>query len=238
LYYFIGRQALTLGRNEQAAQDSGVFQSAAAALAEAETYFKKALASNDKYARGHIGLAGVYYQRAQSQSIEERLAQPELEQAKQHYQQALDYALASPEGPAELEARFGLNLVARLQGVTYRDLDFPIEAEASFEFAIREMKTLLRPLAEEKQQRTLAQAYLALGVTLREYAELRQKQEDKAGSIDLYRQAEEAFAGCLAQGDLALGGNPNDQLIKTIITEYCQPHQQQVAAVRTILEGE
>ena len=237
LYYFIGREALTLARDEQAVQNSGTFESAEAARTEAERYFQKALGSNAGYAKAHIGLAGVYYQRAQLQPSEQRLALPDMDQAIDHYQQGLDYALESPSGLVEFEARFGLAIAARLKGLTYRDLGFPDEAEVYFDWAGRELAMILKPLADEEQQRTLAQAYLALGVTYSEQARLQKSQGDIAAGVDLFKQAEEAYAGCIAQGDPAEGGNPHDLLLKDIIATYCQPYRQRVTEDRLALEG-
>jgi tetratricopeptide (TPR) repeat protein len=237
LFYFIGREALTLGRDEQAVANSGLYDSVEQALAEAERYFNRALDSNPQYDRGHVGLAGVYYFRAQRQPPEERLYQPELALAIDHYRQGLEYAQASPGGPVELEARFGLAAASRLKGVTHRDLGFPDEAGVYFEAAITETEAIIGPLAEQKQYRTLAQVYLAQGVSYSEWAILRQQQQDSAGSIELYRKAEAAFDRCIAQADRSQGGNPNDRLLNEIIAAYCQPYRQTAEQARLNLEG-
>lgn len=239
LYYFIGREALTLGRNEQAAQASGLFDSMAEALAEAERYFQKAVASNEAYPRGYLGLAGVNYQQAQFQTAQERLANPELAQAITYYEQARDLTAADPDGVEGVEARFGLALVARLQGVTYRDLDAPPEAGSSFEWATTELEALVTTLtAKQNQQRLLAQVYLALGITYSEAAYLyAQKLQDRPAGLDSYRQAQAAFEQCIAQADPTAGGNPNDSLLNDIIATYCEPYQQVTEEALTELEG-
>ena len=239
LYYFLGREALTLGRNEQAAQDSGLFASMAEALAEAERYFQKAIDSNADYSRGYTGLAGVSYQRAQFQTAQERLSQPELSQAITSYEQARDLTANDPDSAEGVEARFGLALVARLQGVTYRDLDSLQEAESSFTWATGELESLLEPLAaKENQQRLLAQIYLALGITYSEEAYLyAQKENDKSAGLDSYHQAQAAFEKCIAQADPAAGGNATDSLLNDIIATYCEPYQQVTEEALTELEG-
>ncbi len=236
LYYFIGREALTLGRSEDVAQESGLYDNAEAALADAEIYFQKAIDSNENYARGHIGLAGVHYHRAQQQSAVDRLAANDLNLALKHYRRAAERTEAEQNSPAWLEAHFGLGLAARLEGVTYTNLDLPDEAEASFDLALAELKRVIDPLAEQGQHRTLAQVYLALGVTYSEQARLYHKRGDIAASTTSYEQAQTAFERCQAQGDPAQGGISTDALLRDLIASYCQPYQQRAAEERRALE--
>jgi tetratricopeptide (TPR) repeat protein len=238
LYYFIGREALTLGRDDQIAQSSGAFENADQALQEAERYFRKALASDDQYARAHIGLAGVFYQRAQHQAIEDRLVGEELAGAIDHYDRAREYTMETPNGPAGLEARFGVGIAALLQGTTYRNLGFPDEANASLDWAIQELEMIVSPLIDAKQHRTLAQVHLALGVTYLEQARLLRDQGDIAASIDSYEQAQMSFARCVDQGDPGKGGISNDLVLKDIIARNCGPYSEVAAQDRAALEEE
>jgi tetratricopeptide (TPR) repeat protein len=234
LYHFIGREALTLG-SAQLVGPEAAYETVEAALDEAETYFKKAIESNTGYARAHIGLAGVYTQRVQRLPRAERLvAVPDIDRAIDEYETAL--ALADefrwPGVPIELEARFGLGTAIRLKGLAYRDAGFPDEAEVYFSSAGQEIEMILEPLAAANQERTLAAAYLALGVIYSEHAQLKQAQEDVAGSLSLFDRAEKAFDSCL---ELA---NPLDKFLQEEIVKRCELSQQQIDEARLALGGE
>ncbi|GIK42987.1 MAG: hypothetical protein BroJett011_68200 [Chloroflexota bacterium] len=235
LYYFIGREALFLSRDEQEAKK--VFESAEAARADAEAYFTKALNSNPDYARAYMGLGGVYFQRAQRQSPEERLAGSELEQAIKNYEHALANAPKLPGDQLQLEARFGVAGAYQLKGDAYFQLGFYDEANPYFDSTIQEMQAIIPPLTAAKQQRSLGHVFLALGVAYNQQAIIRQKQGDKQGSLNLYQKAQEAYANCMAQGDSQKGGNPADKLLKNIIDRYCQPYHDRVEQARRALEG-
>jgi tetratricopeptide (TPR) repeat protein len=230
LYYFIGREALFLSRSEAEAQK--VFASAEEARATAEAYFQKALSSNSNYARAYIGLGSVYFQRAQRQSPEDRLAGPDLDQAISYYEQAIANAPTLPGDQVEHEARFGLAVAYQLKGDAYFQLGVYDEANTYFDWTIREMQTLVAPLTAAKQQRSLGHIYLALGVAYNQQAIIHQKQGDKAGSISLYQKAQEAYTNCIAQR------NPADKLLKNIIETYCQPYHDKADKARQALEGE
>lgn len=236
LYYFMGREALLLSRNEPEAQK--MFDSAEAARAMAETYFKKALDSNPDYARAFMGLGGVYFQRAQRQSPQERLAGAELDQAISYYQQAVANAPKLPGDQVELEARFGLAVAYQLKGDAYFQLKAYDEANTYFAWTIREMEAILPPLTEARQQRSLGHIYLALGVAYNQQAIIRQNQGDKPGSSALYQKAQAAYANCIAQGDSRQGGNPADKLLRNVIETYCQPYHDKADQARRTLEGE
>ncbi len=234
LYHFIGREALTLGSAQRVGPESA-YETVEAALDEAERYFEKAIDSNADYARAHIGLAGVYYQRVQRLPREERLAAvPDIDRAIDAYEIAL--ALADefrwPGVPIELEARFGLGTAYRLKGLAYRDAGFPDEAEAYFSSAGQEIETILEPLAEANQERTLAAAYLALGAIYGEHAQLRQAQNDVAGSLSLFDQAGQAFEACIELE------NPFDKFLQEEIVKRCQLSHQKVEEARLALGGE
>ena len=234
LYHFIGREALTLGSAQRVGPEAS-YETVDAALDEAEAYFEKAIESNPDYARAHIGLAGVYYQRVQRLPREERLAAvPDIDRAIDAYQTALTLAdeVRWPGVPIELEARFGLGTAYRLKGLAYRDAGFPVEAEPYFTSAGREIETILEPLAAANQERTLAAAYLALGAIYGEHAQLRQAQDDMAGSLSLFDQAGQAFEACIALE------NPFDQFLQEEIVKQCQLSQQKVEEARLASGGE
>lgn len=233
LYYFIGREILFLSRDEQ--QALKVFDSVETARATAETYFKKALNSNPEYARAYIGLGSVYYQQS-PQPLEARLATADL--ALTQYDKALEYAPKLPgEELIRLEAHFGKAVASFLKGDTLYKLGYNqggnpsmyIEAGGYFEGTIREIETILEPLAATQQHRSLGHAYLALGGAYAQLALVREKQGRQAEATPLYQKAEDAYTSCIAQGDAAGGGNPYDALLKNIIDTYCRPYADRIA---------
>ncbi|MBI1878970.1 MAG: tetratricopeptide repeat protein [Chloroflexi bacterium] len=229
LYYFIGREALLLGRNEEEARkvfDSAeAGQAAEAARALAESYFNKTLNSNSDYARAFIGLGGVYFQRAkEQQSPEERLSAPELDQAIKNYKQAATHASKLPSEQVELDARLGLAATYKLKGDAYLQLNAYDEAKTYYEGSIAEIQAIILSLTAAKQQRSLGHVYLNLGAAYGQLAQTYEKQDNKAESITLYKQAREAYMQCIAQGAAAQGGNPYDALLKNIIDTSCQPN--------------
>lgn len=235
LYYFIGREALFLSRDEKEAKK--VFDSAEAARATAKDYFTKALDSNPDYARAYLGLGGVYFQRAQRQAPAERLAATEVDQAIKNYEQAVANASKLPDDQVQLEARFGVAGAYQLKGDAYFQLGAYDEANTYFDSTIREMQAIIPPLTAVKQQRSLGHVYLALGVAYNQQAIIHQKQDDKPGSLALYQKAQEAYTNCIAQGDSQKGGNPADRLLKNIIDNYCKPYYDKVNQARRSLEG-
>lgn len=216
LYHFIGREALLLSRPGAPAY----FETPEEGRTIAETYFKKALASNTTYARAYIGLGGVYFQRAQSAaSPEERLAL--AEQATKNYSEAVTYAPQLPGEQARLEAQLGLAVAAMLKADAYRQLEANTEAGTYLDDAIHNLEAVLSPLQEAGQHRSLGHAYLALGAAYERLALL--SQDDTTKSSALYKKAQDAFETCVAQGDVAQGGNPYDELLKNIIEDNCRP---------------
>lgn len=234
LYYFIGREILFLSRDEQQAQKA--FDSVETARTTATTYFKKALNSNPEYARAYLGLGGVYYQQAQQQPLEERLTTANL--ALTQYDRALQYAPKLPgEELVSLEAHFGKAVASFLKGDTLYKLGYNqgdnssiyVEAGGYFEGTIREIETILPPMAAAKQHRSLGHAYLALGGAYAQLALVREKQGRQTEITPLYQKAQEAYTACIAQGDAVSGGNPYDALLKNVIETYCRPYADRIA---------
>lgn len=230
LYHFIGREALLLSRPGA----PPYFETPEEGRATAERYFKKALASNATYARAYIGLGGVYFQRAQSAtSAEEQLSLAEL--SIKNYNDALSYAPQLPGEQAKLEAHMGLAVAAMLKADAYRQLAANLEAVTYLEDAIRALETLLSPLQEAGQRRSLGHVYLALGAAYERLA-LLTTQDDTTKSSALYKKAQDAFETCVAQGDVAQGGNPYDELLKDIVENNCRPAAGRVEQKRRQLE--
>ncbi|MCQ3980262.1 MAG: hypothetical protein DPW09_43160, partial [Anaerolineae bacterium] len=136
-----------------------------------------------------------------------------------------------------LEAHFGKAVASFLKGDTLYKLGYNqggnpsmyIEAGGYFEGTIREIETILEPLAATQQHRSLGHAYLALGGAYAQLALVREKQGRQAEATPLYQKAEDAYTSCIAQGDAAGGGNPYDALLKNIIDTYCRPYADRIA---------
>ncbi len=217
-YYFIGRSALFLDRDE-----------------EAEAAFRAALdVTNDTYARAYVGLGGVYLRRARRLSPEQRLETTDLQQAIENYQQAITRADVSLEPQTKITAQLGLGTAYRLQGDTYSRLEDYDKALPFFDQTIAEIQATLEPMQAAQQYRYLGQAYLALGVAYAQQAYIHRAQGDKAGSIALYEKAREAYADCLAQKAKA----PNDEILsEKIIAAGCSRSDKDAEEALTDLKG-
>jgi tetratricopeptide (TPR) repeat protein len=232
LYYFIGRQALFLARNELEAQKSFEKGGAPAARQEAEKYFNLALTSNPAYARAQIGLGGVYFQRAQLQEPAERLAAPDIDEAINYYEQARTDAPKLPGGTQLVrEAQLGLAVAAYLKGEAYARLGYVDEALTYFEWTAREIEAILPAVqAEAHQQRSLVHLYLDLGSAYMQQADLWRNRGESARAAELYTQARDAYATCAKQ-------KIPDKITQNIIDTYCRPHQQKAEeALATVKE--
>jgi len=226
LYYFMGR-ALLFPQGDLFSLEHD---------AEAETAFQKALKSNPKYARAAIGLGSVYFRRAQNLAADKRLLEPkDLEKAIQAYDQALELAAESQEALMESIAHLARATAYRLQGDTYFHFRDDVQATHFFDLAIKETDLVLDPLAEARQYRLLAQAYLNLGTTYIQQADILREQGNGAGSKTLYEKAHTAYASCIEQGKRA----PEDNyLVETIIGAGCQPLEQLAEEAAFSLGGE
>jgi tetratricopeptide (TPR) repeat protein len=227
LYYFIGYEALALSYDENNMKKS--FPTIEDALESAETYFLNALDSNQGYVRAHIGLGNVYYRRAGLHPPQQRLAL--LDQAKDHYEQALANTSELPGIPIKLMARYGLAIVSHSKGVTYLELGSKDEANTYLGWAIEELEALLEPLSEASQQRKLTQAYFALGAAYHGQAEIKRIEDDPESSIALFRQAEEAYTKCVDTASITF-----NKLVETAIGPDCERYAQEVETARLVLE--
>jgi len=217
-YYFVGRSALFLDRDE-----------------EAEAAFRAAIDfTNDNYARAYVGLGSVYLRRARRLPPEQRVETTDLQQAIENYQQAMTRADALLEPQTKITAQLGLGQAYRLQGDTYTRLDDFDKARPLFDQAIAEIQPILASLQAARQYRYLGQAYNTLGAAYAQQAYIRQVQGDKAGSIALYEKAREAYANCLALKAKA----PNDEILsEKIIANGCSRSDKAAEEALTTLEG-
>lgn len=225
LYFFIGRAALFLKRD-----------------VEAEGAMGKALQINPDYARAHIVLGSVYFWRAQNLLLaaEQPLEPQELEQVTDNLEQAinshqkgLELAQESHEPLMEVIARLALAQAYRLEGETHFYLENDVEANRFYNLSIQEISLSLDPLADAGQYRLLAQAYDSLGVAYTQQAVIIRDQGDTAGSRTLFEAARAAYANCIHQETRA----PEDDILISMIADYCQPHDKVAEEALLALEG-
>lgn len=150
----------------------------------------------------------------------------------------MTYAPQLPGEQAKLEAQLGLAVTSMLKAEAYLHLEAYPEAVTYLDDVVQNIKAILPPLQQAGQNRSLGHAYLALGAAYERLALINERQGQPAASQDLYQQARDAFNNCAAQGDVAQGGNPYDELLKRIIEDNCQPSATRVEQKRLQLEEE
>jgi tetratricopeptide (TPR) repeat protein len=233
LWFFIGREELILA--DSAGANAGNAQQRSAHLANAQAAFEQALKANPLYARAHIGLGGVDFDRAQATASTERLKNPDLAAAIQEYSKALAQAPDSPGALIETKARLGLVSTWILEGEAQRDLGQQPAAESSFSQAIQTASAALQPLIDAKQYRVLAQGYLSLGEAYHEQGHLKLLEGDTAASRDLFEKASANYAACIQQQDVAI---TDQTLANTIVAGLCVPNKKSVDASLAELKGQ
>ena len=225
LWFFIGREDLTLSVQDAQNPTSNVARQAR--LADAEGAFKEALQIDPGYARADIGLGSVNFSLAQDQNSPDRLTHPELGTAIQAYQTALAGAASSPGALIDAKARLGLASAWILQGEAQRDTGQMAAANASFNQAIQAVAASLQAVITAKQYRVLAQAYLTLGEAYHEQGHLAQLQNDKTSAQALFEKASTNYGLCIQQKQAAI---TDQTLANTIIAGYCIPYKKVVDA--------
>jgi tetratricopeptide (TPR) repeat protein len=205
--------------------------------------FKSSIELNPDYARAYIGLAGVYFKRAQNQVRDSssesgdqtqgegqyQSAEQNLAQAVAFYQQVLDSASGSKGYgiPITAVARLGLGNTYRLQGEVLQrrgDLD---QAREYFQRAIETLEPAVQPLAQASQERYLTQAYEYLGASFQWLALNYEGSQDFSRMLEAYHQADDYYQQCISQGESSA-----DLIIKDdIVAKNCRPDGRQVRDV-------
>lgn len=224
LWFFIGREELILAN--PVSQTTSASERAAH-LANAQEAFEEALRRNPNYARAHIGLGGVYFDRAQETPPADRLKNNDLSKAIQEYQQALDDAPGSPGALLEPKAHLSLVSAWILQGEAQSALGQLAAAGEIFDQAIQTASASIQPLVEARQYRVLAQAYLSLGEAYHEQGHLKLVQGDTQASRSLFQKASDTYALCIQQKDVAIS---DQTLANTIVAGLCVPYKKAVDA--------
>ncbi|MBC8077899.1 MAG: hypothetical protein H7Y32_17615 [Chloroflexales bacterium] len=196
-----------------------------ALLNEARDAFTEALRNDNSYARAHIGLGSVYYERAQRwENHAERLQQPELEMAIAAFGRASTLALSTSEPALVLAiAQQGLATAYYLKGATLYNLGREGAADPVLNGAVTLLVSTRVILEANGEYRLVAQSYQTLGGMLRFRARIAQRRNDRAASQELYAQADAAYAGCVEQG----GAAANDAAL-SVLTSSCAETRQQL----------
>jgi tetratricopeptide (TPR) repeat protein len=204
LWFFIGREAMWLKRDE-----------------EAQPAFEQAVRLNPNYARARLGLGDIHLNKAYSQSSAERIQAPDLEQAIAEYQKALETA----EPSVKVEALYSLGIVYRLKGETQLNLaDYPAADSASVT-AIKYLSDTLDALKNTEQYRLMAQTYLSLGETYEDQGHAQLRQNNKEGSRPLFEKALASYSQCIQQQ----AASPADLILTDqIIGKLCKPYKKLV----------
>jgi hypothetical protein len=222
LYYFIGQEALFLSRENPEVLD------------EAEEAFQKALAINPDYTRAHIGLGGVYFQRAQLLLTEQRLQTDYLDLATDYLDLTIEqYTLAvedgsdSPGAQVEIKGLLALGKAYRLQAEAYLHAKEYDSADSIYDIAIEKIQKAIERLSED-QHRLLAEAYLGLGTAYEQKAYIQQYvRGNKTESKSLYKEAQAAYDKCVKEADEEL----YDSELQDTKTKKCSPYSEEVQQV-------
>jgi len=206
LWFFIGREHLLLNQDD-----------------EAEKAFQQALNVNDQYARARLGLGTVYKDRAEALEPIQRASTPDLQNAIDQYQQALQGAATSPGALVDVKASLGLATTSLLKGEMQRDQGDLSAATDSFSSALQLAQAAQAPLVNSKEFRSLAQAYLTEGAAYHELAQLKLTAGENQASQDLLKKAIDAYEQCKAQAKAA----PADTVLsEQVVGQLCIPYQQ------------
>jgi tetratricopeptide (TPR) repeat protein len=219
LYYFMGRQALFLSLEQPEYLD------------EAEAAFKQALIINPAYPRGHIGLGGVYFQRAQHRHLQPEASpddvavEADLALALAEFEQAFEQSDSEVESQTKLKAILSLGFAYGLLGEVQLNAGDVGRAAQAYTQAVGYTEKAIA-LLPDNQHRLLAQAYLSLGATYEGQAYLA-RGADTTQAKSLYEAAQTAYAHCVAQAEAEF----YDTTLQEIKTNYCAPYREDVQAI-------
>ena len=245
--FFLGREYLFLVDQQPERQDS--------LEGSAEQAFTRSVSLNPDYARGFIGLGGVYFKRAQRLLPEVPLTgggaedgggaadRADLSQALQladqaiaAYQSAIDLEPdpAAYGVPVDSVARLGLGKSYRLKASAYQQTGEYELAGQLFDQAIGNLEATIQPFGDSRQERYLAQAYEGLGNAYHWRANLLEIQQQYAEMLAAYHQAVEFYDRCIAQADAT-----SDLIVKNEIAgAHCVPYRQEAQKIIDNYSGE
>jgi tetratricopeptide (TPR) repeat protein len=213
LSYFLGREALFLSRDEIEFLD------------DAEAAFKEALEINPDYVRGHIGLGGVYFQRAQQLSPAERLDDDNLNLAIAEYTQAMEEGATMPGSQVEVKGLLALGKAYRLLGEAYLHSGANDEAIPAYNQAIEHIEQAIGLLSAD-QHRLLAEAYFGLAIAYHGRAHI-EFVADKVAGKPLFEKALAAYDNCIREAEAEF----YDTTLQDVKNNYCLPNRAEVQKV-------
>lgn len=239
LYYFIGREAWSLANGHK--NLTRVFKSADEALQKAKEALDHAKQINPRYARTHIGWGNVYFLRAQTVLVAERVQATEFATALQdvdaavgEYQYVLTSTVPSTEPQTYLKAQLSLGNAYRLKGHAYLLRAEFDTAAPLFDSAIKAMEQAL-PTIDASQFRLLVQTYLNLGVAYQEQAHTQNVQHQNERGRPLYEKARDYYLKC---GEQAKSGPAlNDAYVQDVAAKFCAPYAKAMDDVLKELKG-
>ena len=202
VHFFLGRQHLFLFQLQADHPISEVIA--------AENAFSQSLQINAAYARGHIGLGGVYLSRVNY------LGQTELiTAALEQYQQAYEDAQKLLDTQVQNRALVSLGTAYYKRGEIYANEGHDgVAADAAFEQATINIGNALPQI--QGQFRLLGQAYLALGNAYSQRAALAKQRGDETGRKQHFDWAVTSYQRCVDQK-----ANTIDETLNTI-ADSCQ----------------
>jgi tetratricopeptide (TPR) repeat protein len=230
--FFLGREFLFLAEQDPDRQDS-LEQDAAQAFINSVSY-------NPDYARGYIGLGGIYFRRAgrlldkaPSSAASEALML--LDRAIEAYQGAIDLKPdpAAYGVPVDSIARLGLGKSYRLKGEAHQKNGDDVQAGQFLDQAIQTLEPLIEPFSDALQERYLAQTYEGLGNAYFWKAYLFEVKQQYTESLAAYRRSLDYYDRCIKQGEAS-----PDLIIKNDIAgRRCVPFRQDVQETIDSLSG-
>ena len=204
LYFFTGREQLTLGQSEAAADS-----------------FRRALALDPDYLRAEVALGSTYLQQtfAITQAVD-RLREPSvLAQAQTHHERGVELAAQTEDAVLKAVAHISLAKTYRVSGETYYALSDYAQAEDFFNLALAEAEKALLLLNDSPQYRLLAQSYEVQEMAHLQQAVIRHAQGDTVARDAHLVQAETARDDCAAQGEKS----PLDEFLREkVIEQSCR----------------
>ena len=233
LYFFIGRQLL---QRQVAVTDVA---QRTALIDSAESWFTKAISTNERYARAYNGLGAVYYLRAKLIAPQVRIDSPDFQsysqQADLAFGRGLTEAQVAPLPVVVNIAQVGLAYVARLRGEAHlvraatgcfgktTDAAQLALADEALTRTAAQLAQAAPGLASNLQYREAARAYVAQGAALEQLGCVRRLQDQKPEAVAFFEQAVAAYGLCVAQQTRSI----NDRVIKEdIVKKECTPYQQ------------
>jgi hypothetical protein len=208
-------------------------------IAQAQTAFDQAIASDPAFARAYLGRAGVDYRRATHLNPAEQITTPLLDTAIAGYEEARRRAPGTPN--AELtqngatlgialchglrgQARVVLASEARARGDLVAAVAAARAAEPDLDSAIAGAQQAIDGLnaMEQRDIRFIGQSQLALAIASRQKGLAREWLGDKPGATTWQRKAQTAADACIALGSLP-NADLDDVLRRDVLLEGCRP---------------